>query len=953
MASKGISTVIGVLVILSSLIVVGADDVGGGSHTVDKGILSILEPPVSNYVPHAPIRIDEDADFDAAHGVSAGSGTDIDPWIIEGYDINGTGYGYCIYIGNTTDYFVVRDCYLHEAAGGIGEPFYPDSGLTFFYVQNGVANNNNISGYDISIYGIYLVSSSSNNKITGNNVTRNGNYGIYVFSCSNNNISNNNVSNNGDGIYLSFSPDNNITGNKASFNSNGIFFSLSDGNTAENNKVTNNWAGITLSMSGSNVLESNEALNNDHGLYVGDSSHYSGIFNNTISSNNFNGIYIDFLSAGATIYGNEISLNDDYGIYITGSVNLIYHNNFIDNANQAYDDSTNFWNDTYLSGGNYWSDFDEAIEGAYDDYNGANQDALGADGIVDSGPPVGGLNPYPNIQGGAGAQDNYPLMEEVVDGRVQRPPFRIDSNADFNAEHGVSGGSGTEADPWIIEDWDIDGTGLGYCIYIGNTTDYFEVRDCSLHDASGVNSIPYYPDCGMTLYDVQNGTIDDNNASSNDNYGIYLHNSNSNNTITNNNALSNGGWVGCGIRLDNSYNNTITNNNASLSIGIAAAFGIYLDNSNGNIIDNNTVDGSSYGGIYLYISNNNTISNNTATDNSNGIWVRQSNNNTISNNTATDNSNGIELSDSSNNTVTNNTISLNTNYGFYLSDSSNYNLIYHNNFIDNVNQAYDDSTNFWNDTYPSGGNYWSDFDEAIEGAYDDYNGANQDVAGADGIVDQGLPAGGLNPYINILGGAGAQDNYPLIGGPVVENFDIPITGTGWQFVSFPITATGDVTTVFDDEYWGGEAAVDAIKWDMMYWYDPTDASDPWKSYNKNWGGTQDMPTIDNTMGFWIHITDNPPLPGDGMLTIGEGYDPSGETVTLYQGWSLVGFPTTATDVQAQDTLPNWGSTVTKIGFYNDAQPYDITETSDGTTLMNPGNAYWVYSTIQQDWNVAA
>ena len=79
----------------------------------------------------------------------------------------------------------------------------------------------------------------------------------------------------------------------------------------------------------------------------------------------------------------------------------------------------------------------------------------GADGIVDLGLPSGGTNPYP-IGGSAGAQDNYPLIDKVIDGRVQRPPFRIDSNADFNAEHGVSSGSGTELDPWIIEGLEID-----------------------------------------------------------------------------------------------------------------------------------------------------------------------------------------------------------------------------------------------------------------------------------------------------------------------------------------------------------------------------------------------------------------------------------------------------------------------------------------------------------------
>ncbi len=60
-----------------------------------------------------------------------------------------------------------------------------------------------------------------------------------------------------------------------------------------------------------------------------------------------------------------------------------------------------------------------------------------------------------------------------------------------------------------------------------------------------------------------------------------------------------------------------------------------------------------------------------------------------------------------------------------------------------------------------GGNYWDDFDQPGEGAYDEYQGSNQNVLTADQIVDLGPPNGGKNPYL-ILGGAGAQDDYPFI-----------------------------------------------------------------------------------------------------------------------------------------------------------------------------------------------
>jgi hypothetical protein len=80
---------------------------------------------------------------------------------------------------------------------------------------------------------------------------------------------------------------------------------------------------------------------------------------------------------------------------------------------------------------------------------------------------------------------------------------------------------------------------------------------------------------------------------------------------------------------------------------------------------------------------------------------------------------------------------------------SNNNLIYHNNYIDNDNQSYDEAgTNLWNSSYPTGGNYWNDYNDN-----DAYSGPDQNLPGSDGIGD--------TPY-NISGDAGAQDRYPFL-----------------------------------------------------------------------------------------------------------------------------------------------------------------------------------------------
>ena len=78
--------------------------------------------------------------------------------------------------------------------------------------------------------------------------------------------------------------------------------------------------------------------------------------------------------------------------------------------------------------------------------------------------------------------------EATTSALTPHAPIRIDSNADFPGI--ASAGDGSVGNPWVIENWDINGTGVGYCIYVGNTTEYFEVRNCSLYNASGVLFFP-------------------------------------------------------------------------------------------------------------------------------------------------------------------------------------------------------------------------------------------------------------------------------------------------------------------------------------------------------------------------------------------------------------------------------------------------------------------------------
>lgn len=242
---------------------------------------------------------------------------------------------------------------------------------------------------------------------------RYGDIGIEILGSSENDIRFNRISNNDDkGIRLEQSSNNYIANNNISNNFDwGIFLSTSSGNDIRNNTVSNNmWHGVDLYRSQDNTIHNNTINDNFRGIFMsgssGDESEYNNISLNHIYSNG-EGIRMLSFAQKNNITGNNISENWNYGAYLSGnSNNLIYHNIFWNNTNQAYNDTpNNFWDDGYPSGGNYWSDFDEPGEGAYDNLTGPNQNEGGSDGIVD--------DPYINIIGGA--VDNFPLIKPSID----------------------------------------------------------------------------------------------------------------------------------------------------------------------------------------------------------------------------------------------------------------------------------------------------------------------------------------------------------------------------------------------------------------------------------------------------------------------------------------------------------------------------------------------------------
>ncbi|MDI6916343.1 MAG: NosD domain-containing protein, partial [Thermoplasmatales archaeon] len=498
--------------------------------------------------------------------------------------------------------------------------------------------------------------------------------GIALNGVSNNNISNNYISTNYRGIGLWDSSENLITRNKVCANEQwgiGIFYS-----------------------SLHNTVIKNNLLNNVYGIYLSEAPQNTLIINNTISQNTC---------------GVRISESANY--------NYLHHNNFINNTINAYDECSNFWDNNYPSGGNYWSDYT---------------------GIDEDGDDIGDT-PY-SIPGGTN-QDNYPLMlpwpwpvyninKDTYYTTIQKAIDDADSGDTIYVYNGtyyeniiiyktltligedrnttIIDGSGTGDVIHVSADWvnvsgfGVRNSGMYYCGISSLFTSNVSISNCNISDNFKGVYLDFSSDSIITSCDIclnqgdgihvnsSAGIIIDNCVISlNNYYGVCLWCSSANSII--NCAVYNNSWAG--ISHYNSSNNNINGCNIyNNSYGI----GLYYF-SGGNTIINCTVSSNDDTGIYFDTSNNNTVINSSVNSNRlYGLDLYQSNNNIITDNMVNFNGiydphyivgHGISLHTSKGNIIKNNNFSLNENRGIRLYWQCEDNQIIGNIIESNVMEA--------------------------------------------------------------------------------------------------------------------------------------------------------------------------------------------------------------------------------------------------------------------------
>ncbi len=266
-------------------------------------------------------------------------------------------------------------------------------------------------------------------------------------------------------------------------------------------------------------------------------------------------------------------------------------------------------------------------------------------------------------------------------------PIRINGNSEFTPANGVIFGAGTQASPYLIDGWLIDGAGEGCGIYVGNTTSYFRISGNHIFGSIGKN-IEYHNNSGIFLQNVANGAVESNKIFSNNRNAIHLSMGCVDNKIANNTIFSNGEY---GISLKDRCERTLIYRNSATS----NLRGINIDNCGNNTIANNTALSNSGHGIYLYMSDyyNDIIGNNASSNGGHGIYLVNSERNNVTSNKAYLNVRGIALYNSKMNNLTYNIASMNSESGINITNSNNVNASYNNASYNAQHGVYISSSN--------------------------------------------------------------------------------------------------------------------------------------------------------------------------------------------------------------------------------------------------------------------
>ena len=387
-------------------------DVTTGAYSNTVTYTLDVAPPTGARVTHDNIFINGNSAFTVGNGVNGGgTGTAINPFIIENWSINVGGDNAGINIRNTTSYFIIRNCIIENAENA-------HYGIVENNVSNGRVEYNVIK---TDMLGGVLIHGSSYDNVTANDITT-IDRAVELVDSNNCVIFANTLLGTGPSANtlwlasgaLALGSHYNLVANNTlhTTHDDASVVNITVGGTnvptltaSSNNTITNNvcgGAGVNIyigpaAATGNNAnTVTNNLCENTTGIYASIfiRNNYVTVTGNISKNNASPGLEIDGqydFPAGNNHIENNTFENNNYGVYVSGvysgTNNVIILNHLRNNTTaNAYDSRTNAW--FFNGAGNYWGDWQ-------------TPDIYLPIGVVDTPRSIAGGSNY----------DSYPLIE--------------------------------------------------------------------------------------------------------------------------------------------------------------------------------------------------------------------------------------------------------------------------------------------------------------------------------------------------------------------------------------------------------------------------------------------------------------------------------------------------------------------------------------------------------------
>ncbi len=711
-------------------------------------------------------------------------------------------------------------------------------------------------------------------------------------------IRNNTIRNAGTGLWISTSAEDAIAiQNEISQCGSGIVVGTIYGVSMLENYVHDNVNGMIVNSFGMTIEGNTLRHNSKNNMVVKMGS-------GNVSRNHITDGYRGILAEGASSvqFFNNYVANNDIGMdHWNSSRHIIHHNYFDSNTLQAQVNRiispfVNFWNETYPSGGNYWSDYTGT-----DVYNGPNQNIPGSDGIGDQNYTIPEAN-----------NDSYPLMS---------PPFELIpdlqiSSADirFIPESPVTPATMVAINITVWnEGWD-DAQDVSVSVYMGHPDNHMLIGGGTIPQIAPMGWREFlekdWPPPSPGDYEIwvvldENDLIAESNESNNEAFGAI--------TVE---------WPSpFDLRVDPSYisfdppgpvdNGTLLNISATVfNDGSVDALDVLV-----RFYDNAIQPANQIGGdvvmpiIPVGSSEVATVQWTASPPGSHNIWVYA------------DPLDSIQEVDEFNNQAYSSIEVLSTSL---LRPPTMNEAVLAGAFLEDVLVSWELSPDDANGSVAR---------------YDIYRGTVFSPGGSGYVLHDSVPSG-TSSYLDMGAGEGDPDIYfyrvcavdPGNSSACAEDqagkFTRPLA-QGPNLVSIPLIQSNESI----------ERVLQTVKYDRAWYYDSS--SQEWKWYVTSKAYRRGLWSVNHTVGLWANVTE------DCNLTVA-GIVPAQTTIRLHEGWNLVSFPSFKTTYSVADLKAE--NSATRVEGYNLAPPCYLRVFGDAEVLQ-AGYGYWMRVDAVTDWIV--